>query len=233
MIVYLVRNRANGKGYVGKTTRDLDQRWKEHVRNALARHDEMPVYAAIRKHGPDTFDVSVLEECASTEQLDAAERRWIAELGTFGLSGYNATRGGDGITGYRHTDDAKRRMSEARRGEKNVNWGGLSEEHRRRVSEGRKGKGLGNKSALGYHHTEEAKARIGAATAIRKRKAVVQVSKEGTVLNVFPSLQDAAQTVNGQANKISEVLCGHRRTHKGYVWQYALDGGNTADRVEV
>lgn len=83
------------------------------------------------------------------------------------------------------------------------------------------------------HHSDEAKAKIDVATSIRKRKSVAQVSEEGTVLNVYPSLQEAVRAIGGLANKISEVLCGHRRTRKGYLWQYALISGQTVDRVEV
>ncbi len=149
-----------------------------------------------------------------------------------------ARSGGEGVKGLVHTPETRARMSEARRGEKNVNFGklfginlrGWTDEEKARLSEQRLGSG---NPMSGRHHSDEAKQRIGAATSIRKRKLVAQVSKEGTVLCVYPSLQEAATTVGGQANKISEVLCGHRRTHKGYVWQYILDSGNAADGVEV
>lgn len=232
MIVYLARNLANGKGYVGKTTRSLVQRWKEHVRNAVAKHDTMPLYAAIRKHGAQTFEVNVLQECGSLEELNAAEVRWIANLRTFG-EGYNATPGGDGLyKGYKHTAATRAKMSANRSGKK---LGPATEEHRRHISEGRMGKGTGPRSHVrGWHHGDEARVRIGLATSIRKRKPVLQVTEEGTILEMYPSLQAAALAVGGQANKISEVLCGHRRTHKGYLWQYAPEGGKApADRVEV
>lgn len=232
MIVYYARNRLNGKGYVGKTERTLEQRTKEHLRFA-EKGSPQPFHRAIRKHGADAFEWSVLCMLSSDcdgDDLNLMEAHYIEKMGTFGSGGYNATKGGDGVRGLVHSAETRAKMSEARRGEKNHNFGKSwgrkgphSEEAKRKMSEAKKG----------FHHTEETKAKIGAATSIRKRKPVAQISKEGTVLNVYPSLQEAAQAVSGQANKISEVLCGHRRTHKGYLWQYALEGGQTADRVKV
>lgn len=225
MIVYLARNTKNGKAYVGKTERSLEVRKREHLR-FVEKMSPQPFHRAIRKHGFESFDWSILVEGdCSHEELDLLEQDFIEQMGTFGSGGYNATRGGDGVRGLVHSPETRAKMSEARRGEKNHNFGKSwgrkgphSEEAKRKMSEAKKG----------FHHTEETKAKIGAATSIRKRKPVAQISKEGTVLNVYPSLQEAAQAVSGQANKISEVLCGHRRTHKGYLWQYALEGGQTA-----
>lgn len=36
MIVYLIRNKLNGKGYVGQTIRSLEQRWPEHKAALIA-----------------------------------------------------------------------------------------------------------------------------------------------------------------------------------------------------
>ena len=33
--IYLIQNRLNGKSYIGKTIRDVNQRWAEHAYSAL------------------------------------------------------------------------------------------------------------------------------------------------------------------------------------------------------
>jgi group I intron endonuclease len=225
MIVYLVRNLITGKCYVGKTGRTLEQRWKEHV--AFARPDSpMLVCRAIAKHGAEQFEVRVLDECDDAGVLNELERLWIKELGTFKPKGYNLTLGGDGMLGWKHTEDAKRRMSLNRSGEKNCNsgktWGrnlrGWREDER--VAYGATRVKDGN-PMFGKHHSESARSKIGAATSIRKMKPVHQCdSQTGAILHTYPSLKAAAVAVGGQKNKISEVLRGLHPTHKGFSWRY-------------
>lgn len=226
MIIYLIRNKLNGKGYVGKTIRTLEVRIKEHVLNAIAHHVEMPIYAAIRKYGIDNFDTRILQECDDEQLLSELEKQWISELETF-EHGYNATLGGDGPLGYRHTEETKRKMSESRKGEKNPmfgkSWGKLQWTAEELAIRNEK---LRKNPRCHLPRTEEDKKKIGAAASIHKRKAVEKCMRDdGTVLDVYPSLQAAAIAVNGQANKISEVLCGRRVTHKGYIWKYSKNAG--------
>lgn len=93
MYIYLLRNRKTGKGYVGQTQRDdVAVRVDEHVKTAeryRERHQKTPLYRAIRKHGWEAFDVSVLEEVADLALLSDRESHWIQQLGTLVPNGYN------------------------------------------------------------------------------------------------------------------------------------------------
>lgn len=127
MIVYLIINLANGKRYVGKTKRDLERRWYEHVYHAKAMDTKMVLYAAIRKHGEHSFEKTILSEVFAlagdkawaVAVLNREEKKWIADLNPE----YNMTEGGDGLQGYKHTAATKAQMSEARKGAKNHNFG--------------------------------------------------------------------------------------------------------------
>ena len=226
MIVYLVENRTNGKRYVGKTVRSLKQRWKEHCSNAEHSHTEMVIYAAIRKYGPESFDVSVLEEHATSAAMDAAEIRLIAELGTHVSldRGYNMTLGGDGLSGYKHTEKTKRKMSETRKGRK------LSPEHAKAIADGQRGVprpkvaearlGAGN-PMFGRRQSDEARVKISKGLEGRNNVPVVAMDKMGNVVATYVSMRKAAEAVGGQANKIYEVCVGSRMTHKKLCWKYA------------
>lgn len=97
MIVYLITNRINGKVYVGKYSGvDPLIRWSAHVRHAQ-RGAKQHLSNAIRKHGLNAFDIRVLEQCASEEELNALESFHIARLKS-NKTGYNMTTGGEGFS---------------------------------------------------------------------------------------------------------------------------------------
>lgn len=109
MIVYIIRNRANGKCYVGQTVQTLEQRWYLHVKAAKGS-SRLPIHCAIRKYGAEAFDRSQLSSAFSLEELDALECRFIAQCNSMTPNGYNRTTGGKGFNG-RHTEESKRKMS--------------------------------------------------------------------------------------------------------------------------
>ena len=224
MIVYLIKNKVNGKCYVGKTSRGLEKRWSEHVFSALENKDKFILCSAIRKYGPEGFELSILQECCDENELSIAEIFWIEKLKTFD-EGYNMTVGGDGIRGFKHTEETKKKMSEDRKGSKNCNWGKkFSQETCLKISKNKMGTGVGPRPHThGWQHSEDAKRKIGLASSILKRKSVACYSKNGDLLQIFSSLIEAAKFVGGSAGKISEVLCGHRITHKGYIWKYVIN----------
>lgn len=77
MIVYLLRNKQNGKCYVGKTTRTLKARWRQHKTEArIGRHD-FPLYQDMRLYGTEVFEVEVLGEADCQRRLNSIERKFI------------------------------------------------------------------------------------------------------------------------------------------------------------
>jgi group I intron endonuclease len=109
-LVYLIENLENGKKYIGQTTRDLTERFREHCGNS-GTSVSPKLKNAIKKYGKDCFCVDVLwesHECTQAE-LDAREMQFIDEIGTLHPNGYNLTRGG---SGGRHSDETKKLLSE-------------------------------------------------------------------------------------------------------------------------
>jgi group I intron endonuclease len=95
-LVYVAANRVNDKIYIGYA-RSLQRRMMAH-RNDARRGSRFPFHAAIRKHGWENFQFSVLAWCASEDEAKAAERRFIAERRAQARGvGYNVADGGDGI----------------------------------------------------------------------------------------------------------------------------------------
>lgn len=134
-IVYLLHNTVNDKLYVGKTVRTLDIRWKGHVNGANRDASDMMICRAIRKYGTGAFERWILEECCESI-VNEREKFWIAELKTHvSQGGYNLTFGGEGLAGYKFSDESKQRMREAAVGRK------YTPEARAKMSEAAKKRG--------------------------------------------------------------------------------------------
>lgn len=97
MIAYKITNTTNGKSYIGITRGSLEKRWREHRCEASSGSDK-PLYRAMRKYGAEAFDLRVLYEATSLQELKVVEKGLIAQYGTYKLGGkgYNLTDGGDG-----------------------------------------------------------------------------------------------------------------------------------------
>ena len=66
--IYVITNDLNGKQYVGKTSRSIEERFKEHIRDKDYRKNEKrPLYNAMNKYGIEHFSIKVLEECSIEE----------------------------------------------------------------------------------------------------------------------------------------------------------------------
>jgi len=108
-LVYCIENLENGKKYIGQTTRDLTERFREHCGNS-GTSVSPKLKNAIKKYGKDCFCVDVMwesEECTQAE-LDVSEIQLIKEIGTLHPNGYNLTLGGSGGV---HSDETKKLLS--------------------------------------------------------------------------------------------------------------------------
>lgn len=98
--IYCITNLISGKKYIGQTTRTIQERFREHSRQAyMPENDSRPICRAIRKYGIENFEIEQLEE-TDNSLLNEREIYWIQELQTYGKGGYNATKGGDGHCTY-------------------------------------------------------------------------------------------------------------------------------------
>ncbi len=122
-VVYKHTNRVNGKAYIGWSSMTIDDRWKWHCDDAMKEVDTFVFHAAIRKYGVDAWDHVVLETHEIEISAKAAEIRLISEHKTFcyehPATGYNMTRGGEGLSGYTHRDDSRVKTSQSLRGNRN------------------------------------------------------------------------------------------------------------------
>lgn len=96
--------------YVGVTVEGIEKRLRAHLNESRSTSKKAKDHW-IRKHGEHNIRTRLLESVTtSIEDLRIAEIAWISSMGTFG--NLNMTRGGDGIWGYRFSDEVRERFRE-------------------------------------------------------------------------------------------------------------------------
>jgi hypothetical protein len=91
MFVYLLKNKINGKEYVGKSRRsDKKQRLREHKRKTNLKRTGGPLYEEIRLFGSENFEYSILiDNIIEEKDLNKAERELIISRNSLYPNGYN------------------------------------------------------------------------------------------------------------------------------------------------
>lgn len=112
--VYIIVG-PTGKRYVGKTCQQFKDRWNLH--KSLARRGKKhPLYAAMRKYGEASFDVEIIGTTFTSAEALYYETELIQAYGSLDRTrGYNLVIGGDWIPGYKHTEEALKKISQATR----------------------------------------------------------------------------------------------------------------------
>ena len=117
--LYLITNLVNGKRYVGQTNSNFGylNRFKQHIIESFSKYVKhlSALHKAIKKYGPENFSVKRLLHSIPESQIDYYETLWISKLNTHITSnrGYNMTEGGQGVHGYKHTDESVQKISKA------------------------------------------------------------------------------------------------------------------------
>ena len=205
--IYKLTYKKTRKAYIGQTIRDIHKRLEEHqqLRSSGCR----AISGAIKKYGWDNFDVEWYE--VPDEDLNFYEEMLVALLGTLTPGGYNLKEGGGN---GRPSDETRKKMSEAKLGEKHHMFGKTrTEESKQKQSDAISGKKnpmygkTGEKHHMyGKEHTEETKQKIGEANSGEKH---YMFGKEHT--------EETKQ-------KIGEAQIGEKNHNSKKVYQYTLDG---------
>lgn len=116
-IIYgLIDPRDQQLRYVGKTITTLAARLRQHVSDAIRGRVSIKRFTWIRELALDSRAPEIVElESVDGDSWREAEQFWISYYRFIGARLVNATNGGDGIVGFRHSDDSKRQQSESMR----------------------------------------------------------------------------------------------------------------------
>lgn len=170
--IYLIVNKVNGKTYVGQ--RKSSKEWYEDIYMGSGKRLKL----AKKKYGIENFEKFLIQYCYSKEETNKAEVFWIAEYRSRGKAEYNIADGGQGggFKGKHHSQESKRKLSEANKGNIPGNKGKHhSEEAKKKISEANKGRKAWNN---GKPMSEEQRRKIGEANKEKKHKPHSEETKQ-------------------------------------------------------
>ena len=152
--IYLITDTTNGMKYTGKHHYHIEGQLDPNY------HGSGVIIKNIYKKRPETLKEEYIKTCYSEEEMCSDEQHYIEVFDTLWPHGYNLTKGGDGVL---PCEETKRKLSKAHKGlqagEKHPMFGKHhSEEAKKKMSLARKGKTPPNK---GKHLSEEQKRKIG------------------------------------------------------------------------
>lgn len=111
-LIYALRDDRMVVRYVGITRKSLMERLRGHIKSARDRKKHRTHRDNWIRHVSYAVGICLLEKTRDSKR----EGFWISRFRALGMPLTNLTDGGEGITGYRHTEEAKLAMSISRRG---------------------------------------------------------------------------------------------------------------------
>lgn len=114
--IYTITNTINYKIYVGQTTVPKN-RWAAHKCEARSNRIRYPIHFAIQKYGEGNFQFTLVGAYLTQQEVDVAEVYWIEFFDSRNNQvGYNLAIGGNGNSGWHHTKESKRKISQSNLG---------------------------------------------------------------------------------------------------------------------
>ena len=129
----MVSNHTTKKVYIGWTSRVLELRKKEHIRESYNKNcpsSKQKFHKAINKYGVDQFNWNIIYQSKNRDHSLEMEKYFINLYNSNHRDvGYNLTTGGEGFCGPR-SDETKKKLSDAAKQRPTI-----SEETRKKLSD--------------------------------------------------------------------------------------------------
>lgn len=229
--IYKITNLLSGKYYLGMhSTDDLYDGYMGSGRR---------IRYSINKYGVDNHKKEIIEFCKSRKELLKREEE-IVNLNEIAKEEcMNLSVGGRGPLHYKHTEEARKKISESNTGRI------LSEEHKEKIRQGnlnkfvseetrkklRKQK-LGKLNPMSNGHKEETKLKISESCkgkrntpeqrkrqSLAQMKPINQFTKDGVFIKKWDSQKSIYESLKILAT--GDVCNGNRKSAGGYKWEWA------------
>ncbi len=239
MVIYKIERLSDGKIYIGITTKTLARRIKNHINAGHLKKYVSYIDNAIQLYGIEAFEVSIVEECGSEEELCAREIYWIKTLNCKTPNGFNLTDGGKGVYGLQKKTSKPKVNKKSPHNQHAVicnetgeifqsetsaaKWANVS---CRAINNALRGK---CKTAAGYHwsYLDKSNENKPKSKNYHPKKCAIICCDTG---ETFESITSAAEWAGVTINAIRSALLGISHKSGGHCWRYA-DSPNEAPRV--
>lgn len=208
--VYRIWNNLTGDSYIGSTTKEIEFRLQDHLQKSAKKVDNK-FHKAIENFGSQAFELELLDEAETTDELAQKEIHYIEAYNTM-KNGYNSDRGGgfrktiyqfelnnpEPIATYHTLEEAGNSVNASRKTISNACLGSL-------------------KSAKGYlwSYTPEY-----SEIEDKRSKIVYQYDLDGLLLATFNSAREASKQLGIGLSSITRCCRGERKQTSGYKFSY-------------
>ena len=213
--IYKIENTVNKMVYIGQTN-NIKRRWNEEKAGQVNNH----LKRAFNKYGIDSFDFSILEECAQN-QLDKKEIFYIKKYNSSNKkNGYNMTLGGNGFAPW--SDERKKKQSLRVSGKNNPFYGKKHSEKTIKALQNRKGvlhPGYGTKRTI---ETRLLMSSIAKGANNPRAKSVYKYKKTGEFICSYGAVSEASIKSGIGYSAIKNCALKMTKSSGGFLWSYTV-----------
>ena len=207
--VYGHVNITNGKWYVGMTSQNPKERWD----SGWGYKNKLQMWNDIKETNWNNDWIHTVFDTFDNREDALDYEAFLIDMFDTIDNGYNTSSYGN--SHYKHSEETKKKMSEAMTGEKHPMFGKhLSEETKKKMSEAKTGE---NHPNFGKHLSEETKKKI---RENNPSKPVLQFSKDGEFIAEYISTCEAERQTGCYQGNICNCCKGKYKSCGGYIWKY-------------
>jgi group I intron endonuclease len=208
-------NKLNFKKYIGITCKRPNARWRDGKGYVSSPH----FHSSIKKYGWDNYEHLILFKDLSEDEAKKMEKELICFYNTMNNKyGYNQTEGGEGSSGFKHSKESRKKMSDI--GKNRI----VSEDTKEKMKN----------IMIGREFTEEWKQKISDSHMGDKNpsaKPIVQLNANYELIKEFSCGRYAEQELGINVVNISQVCLGKAKSAGGYIFMFKDNYDNQKDSL--